>query len=214
MFLKRVIIMPNHFFSVILILILCSTSGFSQVDTVAVNSIMKFQRELDAEYKDSKVSPLDPETIKTFQGHPYFPIDLKYKVEATLTITANESYFKMMTSNNRPRNFRQYGILVFTLDGKEFILPVYQSEQLLGTAEYADYLFLPFTDLTNGTLSYSAGRYIDLRIPEKGNSIIVDFNKAYNPLCAYSNRYSCPIVPEKNHLNIAINAGVQYRGKH
>lgn len=186
----------------------------AQSDTVAMNSITKFQRKLNAEYKNPATSPLDKKGQENFTGHAFFPVDLNYRVVATLEITDREPYFKMMTSNNRPRTFRQYGILVFTLQGTELKLPVYQSEQLSGTDEYADYLFFPFTDLTNGKSSYDAGRYIDLRIPKEGNTVIVDFNQAYNPLCAYSNRYSCPIVPEKNHIPLEVKAGVAFSGKH
>lgn len=205
--LKSLVIAAN------LMLTVCTTL-FAQEDTVAINSIRKFQQELDAEYKDPKVSPLAPDELKEFRGHDYFQVDLKYRVEATLVVTEKEPYFKMMTSSNQPRNFRQYGILSFMIDGQELKIPVYQSQQLSGTDEYADYLFFPFTDLTNGHTTYSAGRYIDLRIPENGNRITVDFNKAYNPLCAYSDRYACLIVPAKNHVVLEIKAGVQYTGKH
>ena len=72
----------------------------------------------------------------------------------------------------------------------------------------ADYLFLPFTDLTSGVDTYGGGRYIDQKIPE-GNSIIIDFNQSYNPYCAYNPRYSCPIPPPENDLLIEIMAGVK-----
>ena len=73
---------------------------------------------------------------------------------------------------------------------------------------YKDYLFLPFSDLTCGKDSYIGGRYIDMRIP-KSNTVLIDFNKAYNPYCAYSYKYSCPIVPLDNDLDIEILAGVK-----
>ena len=74
--------------------------------------------------------------------------------------------------------------------------------------EYGHLLFLPFNDTTNGKTSYGGGRFIDIEIPEKGNSsIIIDFNKAYNPYCAYNKRWSCPLVPSENWLKIAVLAG-------
>ena len=73
---------------------------------------------------------------------------------------------------------------------------------------YEDYLFLPYTDLTSGDGSYGGGKYLDLKTPE-GNTIIIDFNKAYNPYCAYSHRYSCPVPPEENDLLVRIEAGVR-----
>ena len=80
--------------------------------------------------------------------------------------------------------------------------------ELLDDEEFVDYLFLPFTDLTNGEATYAGGRYIDLAIPD-GDTLIIDFNKSYNPYCAYNKKYSCPIVPKVNHLEIDINAGVK-----
>ena len=74
--------------------------------------------------------------------------------------------------------------------------------------KYRDYLFLPFTDNTNGEQTYTGGRYIDLSIPD-GDTIVVDFNKAYNPYCAYNKKYSCPIVPSVNNLDTEIRAGVK-----
>ena len=73
--------------------------------------------------------------------------------------------------------------------------------------EYKNHLFLPFTDLSNGEKSYTGGRFIDLEIPNS-DVIVIDFNKAYNPYCAYSPDYSCPIPPAENHLNVNILAGV------
>lgn len=83
----------------------------------------------------------------------------------------------------------------------------------MATVQYKDYLFFPFTDTTNGNETYDGGRYIDLRIPASGNEIIIDFNKAYNPFCAYSAGYSCPIVPAENNLDIPITVGVRYYKK-
>jgi TonB family protein len=81
------------------------------------------------------------------------------------------------------------------------------------TKEHADHLFFPFTDETNGKETYGGGRYLDLRIPKSGDDIVIDFNMAYNPYCAYSSRYSCPIVPADNQMNIEVPAGVKYQKK-
>jgi uncharacterized protein len=87
-------------------------------------------------------------------------------------------------------------------------LNIYRNIDLSKKKEYKNYLFLPFLDLTSGNESYGGGRYIDMRIP-KGNIITIDFNKAYNPYCAYNHKYSCPVVPDENNLNIEIKAGVK-----
>ena len=95
------------------------------------------------------------------------------------------------------------------MDGTEYTLNVYQSQQLSTDPDYADYLFVPFTDATNGESTYPSGRYLDLHIPQ-GETVLLDFNRAYNPYCAYNARYSCPIPPAENHLEIPIKAGVKY----
>jgi TonB family protein len=109
-----------------------------------------------------------------------------------------------------PSTERIYGYVNFVLRGKEFRMPVYQSRDLMNSAEYADYLFFPFSDKTNGSTTYAGGRYIDLRIPKEGNTIIIDFNKAYNPYCAYNKAYSCPLIPEENQMDIDVLAGVGF----
>jgi uncharacterized protein (DUF1684 family) len=85
---------------------------------------------------------------------------------------------------------------------------VYQNIDLIKKSGYDDYLFLPFSDLTCGKESYIGGRYVDVRI-QKGTIWTIDFNKAYNPYCAYNYEYSCPIVPLENDLDIEILAGVK-----
>ena len=82
--------------------------------------------------------------------------------------------------------------------------------------EFENYLFLPFNDTSNGKTTYGGGRFIDLEIPEKGSKTIsIDFNKAYNPLCAYNHKYSCPIPPAENNLSIEIPVGVKdYNKQH
>ena len=129
-------------------------------------------------------------------------------VNANLKRTPNSEWFKMQTTTSRVSDERIYGILTFQLKGKTYNLNVYQGKDLMTTEGYEDYLFLPFLDNTNGEDSYGGGRYIDLRIP-KGNELIIDFNKAYNPFCAYNEKYSCPIVPRENYVDIEIRAGVK-----
>jgi uncharacterized protein len=196
-----------------LLLLLLSSSFFTTAQSKHQSDIEKFQNELNAEYKDPKKSPLEAKSRKKFKGHDFFPIDSTYRVTATLIVTENTSFFKMPTTGDRLPQYRKYGDLVFTLKGNDYTLPVYQSYDLMRMPGYRDYLFLPFTDLTNGISSYEAGRYIELRLPKDGNIVIVDFNKAYNPYCAYNLTYACPIVPAENHLAFPVEAGVRYLKK-
>jgi uncharacterized protein (DUF1684 family) len=105
----------------------------------------------------------------------------------------------MKTTPERLSTYDKYGVVVFEIDAKEYKLTIYQSHRLRETEKCKDYLFLPFTDLTNGDDTYGGERYIDLSIIS-GDSMIIDFNKAYCPSCAYSPKYSCPIPPKENDL--------------
>lgn len=197
----------------VIIIILLAKVSQAQTDSVAIREIQKFQHELNMEYRTPDTSPLDSLSALRFPGHDFFPVDLNYRVTATLMVTGATPFFKMKTSSQKFADYRVYGMLVFTLKGKTFEVPVYQSQRLLGIEKYKDYLFFPFTDLTNGTITYTAGRYISLSIPKEGNTIIIDFNQAYNPFCAYADGYSCPIVPAENHLDVEVLAGVKYQTK-
>lgn len=171
-------------------------------------SSKEFQQTLNIEYGDKEESPLTEEDFKTFKGLDFYPIDEKYIVKATFIRTPEEKIFKMKTTGTRTPEYVKYGQLIFSLDGQEFKLNLYQNIDLIKKEGFADYLFLPFSDLTCGKESYIGGRYIDMRIP-KSDMVSIDFNKAYNPYCAYNHKYSCPIVPLENDLQIAILAGVK-----
>jgi len=139
----------------------------------------------------------------------FFPIDENSKVKAIFEPVKNAEWFNLPTSSGRTKMYRQYGKLSFLYKGSMQVLYVYQSQALLQDPKHIDHLFLPFTDLTTGKESYETGRYIDLTVSDiKGNQITVDFNKAYNPYCAYvTGIYSCPIPPKENRLGIAVRAG-------
>lgn len=166
------------------------------------------QNVLNEQFSNIETSILEPEDFKIFEGLEFYPLDEKYIVKAIFERTPNEKPFLMPTTTNRMPEYVQYGKLHFTLEGKELVLRLFKSTEAYNQEGYEDYLFLPFTDLTSGNGSYGGGRYLDLRIP-KGDTIIIDFNKAYNPYCAYNPKYSCPIPPEENDLLVRVEAGVK-----
>lgn len=138
----------------------------------------------------------------------YFPVDASYKVKAKIEVLFDEPVFRMPTYDGTSNEYKRYGIITFTLQGKERVLNVYQSVALFQNPAYKKHLFLPFLDLTNGQESYSGGRYIDLSTDDiKEDNVEIDFNKAYNPYCAYSNGYRCPVPPVENNLETKIMAG-------
>ena len=170
--------------------------------------ILTFQTEINKQYADPEDSPLLPEDLETFESLDFYPINIKYRVEAKFIRTPDEKPFEMKTSTDRLPVYVKYGEAHFTLDQKECILTIFQNVDLVKKEEYKDYLFLPYTDITSGDESYGGGRYIDLKTPE-GETIVIDFNKSYNPYCAYNYKYSCPIPPMENRLDVEIRAGVK-----
>ena len=193
-----------------LLLMLISTSAFSQTEKKVITEIMKFQTDLNKGYTNKKETPLRGAHFLNFKEHPFFPIDLNYRVKAKFSKTENAVTFALPTSSGATKPYREFGKATFSLNGTTYTLRIYQSLDLMQTARYRDHLFLPFRDETNGKETYGGGKYIDLRIP-KGNEIIIDFNQSYQPYCAYNAYdYSCPIVPEENFLPVKIEAGVKY----
>jgi uncharacterized protein (DUF1684 family) len=145
----------------------------------------------------------------------FFPVSEVYRVTARFERIEIAPWFKMATSGKDKQVYRVYGILHFKLKDTLLKLEVYESQDLMKVEKYADHLFIPFTDLTCGEESYENGRYIDVLTGELTNdTYVIDFNKAYNPYCAYiSDRYNCPIPPKANNLTVAVRAGEMKFGK-
>jgi uncharacterized protein (DUF1684 family) len=195
------------------VLIFANAFLSAQTDSTALKEISSFREELNHHYKTPGESPLSEKDLAAFTGHEFFPVDMKFRVTAELIVSKDEKGFKMKTSSEKQKDYVKYGELHFKINGKPYKLNVYQSLDLIKQEQYKDYLFVPFTDLTTGETSYGGGRYIDLRIP-KGSTLTLDFNQAYNPYCAYSTGYSCPIPPKENFLDLKVEAGIKYAGDH
>jgi len=140
----------------------------------------------------------------------YFEPNSEYKVEAEVEILFAEQPFQMPTYAGTTSEYVRYGIARFQIgDGPIQALTLYRSTRLFRDSVYKNHLFVPFLDLTNGDFTYDGGRYLDLSTQDidAQGKMMIDFNKAYNPLCAYSGGYRCPIPPLENHLSIPIMAG-------
>ena len=187
------------------------TAPAAHLDSLAhQRSVLDFQQALNAEFHNPEESPLTPAERKALASLPFYPTQYRYYVTATFVRDSTSRPFAMETSTTRRPTYRKYGELRFVLNGQPQRLSVYQEQELMKRPGLTDYLFLPFTDLTNGHGSYGGGRYIDLRIPPAGTTVMqLDFNRAYNPSCAYNHGYSCPVPPAENRLAVAIPVGVQ-----
>lgn len=192
-----------------LIFVAClSTAVFGQT-FYGSTDLQTFRDGRDKEFRDRTQSPLLDEDFGKFTGLSYYPVNKAFRVKARFTKTAAEKYFQMPTSSGITKKFAKYGVLNFTLFGCPQRVTVYIIDPATRAKfpEYADLLFVPFRDLTSGKETYGAGRYIDIKAPT-GREVILDFNLAYNPNCAYgATKYSCPIPPKENHLRLTIAAG-------
>ena len=195
----------------IFLLIICAIGCKQNKEPVL--GVTEFQKQMNADFKDATKSPLKEKDRMDFKGLDFFKFDSTYVVTAKFVRTPDEKPFKMKTTTDRLPNYVKYGEVEFQLDGKSHRLNIYQNLDIIKDEGYEDYLFLPFLDGTNGEGSYAGGRYVEARIPE-GDSIIIDFNSAYNPYCAYNDKYSCPIVPRENYVDAPVKAGVKAFGKH
>ncbi len=139
----------------------------------------------------------------------FFPVKKTYRVIASFEKINGSTWFNLPTSSGRTKAYRKYGRIQFKIRGKVQELFLYQAQALLENPVHWDLLFLPFTDASSGVDSYAGGRYLDLKIADiKNQKVEIDFNKAYNPYCAYvEGKYSCPIPPKENQLAVAIRAG-------
>jgi pimeloyl-ACP methyl ester carboxylesterase len=182
------------------LLLIFSTNIFAQTDYVS--GITAFRAARETEYKTSATSPFcDRKLFTKFKGLKWYPIDESNKVTAKLRLTPNEPYIDNPTfSNKEAMKARKYGVLTFTLQGQEFTLNAYELERVKG------YVFVPFYDLTNQDETYNGGRYVDIS-RTINPSVIIDFNKAYNPDCAYDDCNTCPMPAVANRLSIRVEAG-------
>lgn len=173
--------------------------------------IEKHREEYKAEFLKSANAPLKQEDFDYLR---FYEPNEKFKVKSKFVATKRGKPFELPTSAGKTKTYVKFGELRFQIDKKKYKLAVYQSLGLKIIPQYRDYLFIPFKDLTNGKESYGGGRYLDLRMKQlESDKIYLDFNKAYNPYCAFSEGYSCPIPPKENHLKIAIEAGEKNFGK-
>ncbi len=196
----------NYFLIFILFL-----SSFSFGQLTASEIEIKRQEHIAA-LSDSTTGILNSEEIEHLGDVTYFDHDENYVITGLFTKSKGKK-FKMPTSTERTPIYRRYGYLDFVYNDDTLRLEVYQNVELAKQEKYKNYLFIPFKDATSAKTTYGGGRYMDLEIPEN-TQLIIDFNTAYNPYCAYSYRYSCPVPPKVNHLTIEINAGEKTPMRH
>lgn len=171
-------------------------------------AVADFQEELNRQYRDHKDSPLDSTARKLFDHHDFFPVSSAYRLRVDWVRTPDEQPFEMPTVSGKTKTFVKYGELHFTLNGRRDTLSAYQNLKLAQDPKYADDLFIPFKDHCSGDEAYGGGRYIDWKIPTSTRAWL-DFNLCYNPYCAYSTGWNCPIPPQENYVDSPVRAGIK-----
>jgi uncharacterized protein (DUF1684 family) len=202
-----------------LVALMISAVAISQgyADSAKINytkEIDNYRRGINIKLLYGESTPLTAEQQKNFKGLNYFAPDIQCRVEGKLVKAGKQEDVVMKTSGDRTPIYVKYGTLNFTLNGKTLTLTVYQSKKMLEMVKEVNTLFIPFRDETCGKESYGGGRYIDCEIPATGDKVMLDFNKAYNPYCAYNPTYSCVIPPEENLLAVRIEAGEKVFEEH
>jgi uncharacterized protein len=166
------------------------------------NQLQVFREKRDRFFKEDGRSPLTEADRQKFKGLVYYPIDLRYAVVGAIEPYPTQSkpqYVTLPTSKKQEQRYVRQGPYRFSLGGKEYTLHIYRP---LGGKE----LFLPFKDQTSGTETYPEGRYLYIE-EMPGGKVLVDFNRAYNPFCEFSEKYTCPFAPKGNWLEVPIRAG-------
>ena|SRR5437773_1483573 len=174
-------------------------------DTDYMKGIEGERREKDHFFKDQPQSPIPWALREKFTDLAYFPPNPKYRLKVKLQRYPKPEPVVLATSKGTPRDMLKWGYFEFTIDGQTHRLQVFKSVPKPGEHE-DESLFIPFRDATGGKESYPAGRYLDLPVT-KNDEYVLDFNLAYNPYCAYSDAYVCPLPPRENWLDIRIEAG-------
>ena len=167
-----------------------------------MSELTEFRESKDTFFRDHPRSPLTPEQRGAFEGLAYFPEDEALVVRGTLEtqgVDRDESIV-LQTTTGGQQVYRRAGVVRFAVDGESAQVTLFTSPDM-------HELFLPFRDRTSGSETYGAGRYLEVEPPGPDGAVVVDFNLAYNPYCAYNPEWSCPIPPGENWLAVPIRAG-------
>ncbi len=165
-----------------------------------MSEVQELRQLKDEFFKEDLQSPLTKEQKKAFKGLSSYPENRALRFELPLERYDQPEPVKMQTSTGDIQDYLKVGQIHFKVDGQEAALQAYESEDNPGS------YFIPFVDATAPAETYGAGRYLEPEEMSDGN-LLVDFNIAYNPYCAYNDRWSCPFPPPENRLKVKIEAG-------
>lgn len=175
----------------------------SQDDPAYVEQIEQERKDRERFLKTSKESPF-ASNPDDFKGLKYFPVDSRYRIMAQFEPIKERKAVLLQTNDGKTQRYLEYGWAEFKLDGVANRLLILEVADM---GPFRGQLLLAFGDATSAVETYGAGRYLDLTKVPGATSITLDFNRAYNPYCAYNETFSCPLPPKENLLSIPIRAG-------
>ena len=185
----------------------CSSGPSAPDDSQYIEQLTVARAVKDQTFREAPDSPVPADKRDKILPLAYFPVDPNYAVPAVLRLSEDRPVFDMLTSSGEPRRMQLVGTLEFTLQGETRSLGAFVPD---GTEQITT-LFVPFADQTTGSDTYSAGRYLDID-PTTTGYYTIDFNRAYNPYCAYNATYECPFPPPSNRLKVPVRAGEKIPG--
>ncbi len=185
----------------------CSAGPSAPDDSEYLEQLAAARTFKNQNFLESPDSPVPSDKRDALLPLPYYEIDPSYSVPAVLSLSDERPVFEMPTSSGALRRMQLVGVLEFTLLGEPRSLGAFMPD---GTQQITS-LFVPFADLTTGGDTYDAGRYLDID-PTTTGYYTIDFNRAYNPYCAYNDTYECPFPPPTNRLKVAVRAGEKAPG--
>lgn len=188
--------------AVVIVTVLYTVYG-SKDQTAYINQVKKEREEKDRYMRTSAESPF-VDDVQNFTGLKYYPPDLKYKITASLIPVEDKKQVVLTTNDGKEERYMEYAHAEFDFSGFRNRLLILE---IINMGPSRGKLFLAFGDATSADETYGAGRYLDVVKTPGANTITLDFNKAYNPYCAYVEKFSCPLPPSENLLTIPIQAG-------
>lgn len=191
----------------ILLLLQAACDSPPAVYTSYQQKILASRNEKDSLFRYAEDTPIPADLLDSFEGLIYYDPDSSFRAKGFLKKNTVPDTIKLKTSTDRMPEYIGFGHVQFIMKDDTFVLSVFQNKKLVVEGIDPGHLFIPFRDITSGNGTYGGGRYIESSIPTEGDSILLDFNMAYNPYCAYNHKYSCVLPPAENYIDIPITAG-------
>lgn len=194
----------QHLIKILFILLFIS-GCYSVEDESFIAEIQKYREQKKNEFLQFKDFPLNSRDLDSLD---FYRPNSKFVFDCKVVLSQDRGTFHMPTFDGSTVLYQKYAELLFRNNGKEHSIETYTNPRFANVPKFRNRLFIPFKDETNGETTYGGGRYLDIDASEIENGMLsLDFNKAYNPYCAYASGFKCPIPPPSNHLKLKIKAG-------